>query len=460
MVAIAAGASRARGQETIPTWEDAVSWGVGPYPWGLDAADAMGPTGPNEDDLDGYPDIAIAIGQIDLISGGWTGLTGEVRVYSNEQDWTPPGGGLTLRQVIPLDHEHLNTLAADVVWADMTGDERPDLVISATTHFYGTQEPGAFGFYVYEWVGGAEPFQFKSYQHTSILVGSASIPVAIRGLVVADFDNDGDKDAAAALDFLESGSGRDYLVVSMNDGTGGLLPETSHELGVEPASQLSTIELATGRFDGTPGGNTLPDLFTTRHDSELADGVSLTNMGSGAFTATSIVPPCAEFAFADIAVGRFTTGKLCDDVAGIGIGNGALYVLHCGGNANFTHDCDGTDDDIYLESGGPQSLVLSGLTVGHINGGTRPDIVVAPFDDGVGDAYVTFLLGKGNGKFQHDPGDSAYDVPLGSFAERPMRVIVADLDQDGFGDIATSNHGTTATTGSLTVLLNALEVGP
>jgi hypothetical protein len=209
------------------------------------------------------------------------------------------------------------------------------------------------------------------------------------------------------------------------------------------------MEVVSGVFDKTPGGTGLPDLFTSRWG--FGDGASMTNTG-GAFSTTVVTPDCFDWAFTGMAVGRFTAGKLSDDVVGFGI-DGLLHVLHGDADAGFGYDCSGTEpDDVYLEDGAPYLFTPRGVAVGHLNGGTKPDIVAARGGDS-----VTFLLGRGDGTFQYDHLDAKYSPSLGS-VERALRVIVADMDQDGFGDIVTSNHGTVNDIGTISVLINKFQL--
>lgn len=337
------------------------------------------------------------------------------------------------------------TISADVAWADMDGDGRLDLVISATNHFDSSFDDGAWGIYVYRYVGGIDPFTFHDY-------GATTFPV--RGLTLADFDHDGDIDVAAAVDIFDNNFDRDSISVLKNDGTGHLEPEVLHNLG--SANESATLEVVSGTFDRSPGSNTLPDLFTGRWDEN--DAASMTNLDGTNFEITLVTPdPCAEWWFSDIVVDRFTTGKLIDDVAGISAGDdGLLHILHGDGNAGFNHDCSGgSSDDVYLDELGPRNFLLRGIASGHLNAGgsNKPDLLVADYHG------VIFLLGKGDGTFQFDKFNSLYFPNIGSIDGPTMRATIADLDQDGFGDIITSNHGGHLQDGgTISVLINKFQL--
>ncbi len=441
MVALA---GQVNGQtQKVPTFKPSVEIGVGSFPWGITAADALGFEAETPD-LDGYPDIAVAVGQLNLYNGSpqhWTGNPGEIRVFRNRKNWTNPADALELAQIIPLIEINTNTVAADVAWADMNGDGRPDLVVTGTTHFDSSEDPGAWGVYVYEYQNGS--FVFGDYEPTTY---------PVRGLTIADFDNDGDLDVAAAVDLLDIAQDRNYISILKNDGTGNLLPEALHGLG----SNDSTMEVVSGLFDKTPGGGSLPDLFTSRWVA--SDGASLTNLDGTNYSQT-LITSCLEWFFTDLVAGKFTSGKITDDIAAVS-GAGLLYMLHGDGNGGFNVNCGGEPNDVYLDGGGaPLTFIPTGVAIGTLNGGTKPDLAVVRGHTASEGARVTILLGNGDGTLQFVNSDPDYHPALGALADRPFRVVITDLDQDGFGDIVTSNHGDSPNdVGTISVLINKFMV--
>lgn len=453
-MAIAALAESAHSQETIPTWETAALWSTGAYPFGIDAADAVGPPS-EEGQLDGYPDLVVAIGQVSFLHGdspgGWTRARSSLLVLNNTQDWAPASDGLDYFHEILLPEF---TIAAEVVWADITGDGRLDVVCSATHHYANANELGAWGIYVYDWDGtnfGADPYQYIP----------SSFP--LRGLIADDFDNDGDVDVAAAVDWPEPvEAGRDRLAIFDNvGGTAG-----SYTLGNESltspfmsADEAPTGQLVWGHFDKIPGGAAYSDVFTPLWDGNAG---FLTGTSSGFNQSTLTLSACNYPGITGLTSARFTLGDLSDDIAAAGV-DGMLYIFHGNSLGDFAHNCDSQNepDDIYFD-GTTLEFYPYDVASGHLNGGTKPDLVFGVRSGGY-TAHVWMLLGLGNGKFQHTETGSTYQVPIddgSGLADSPIRVIIADMDQDGFGDVLTSNHGSDWDEGSISVVINAMTISP
>jgi len=97
----------------------------------------------------------------------------------------------------------------------------------------------------------------------------------------------------------------------------------------------------------------------------------------------------------------------------------------------------------------------AGVAVGRVNPDIKTDIVVAPMigqpcSPGGG---IAIFVGYGDGAFRHPPYlfcvDSEHEA-------KPKFVKVADMDQDGFKDIVTSNFNSH----NISVLINSLEAIP
>ncbi|MBI5865513.1 MAG: hypothetical protein HZB38_13595 [Planctomycetes bacterium] len=79
------------------------------------------------------------------------------------------------------------------------------------------------------------------------------------------------------------------------------------------------------------------------------------------------------------------------------------------------------------------------IGVGHLNGGVKPDLIAETTD-----TEVAFLLGNGDGTFQYRNDLNVYHVTIGEPGWPmlvPIQLLVMDVNQDGYGDIVTSNHG-------------------
>lgn len=448
-------AGTAWGQEVTPTWETPVVYAVGAFPFGIAAADGIG--GVDPDTLDGYPDVVVAVGQVDFhradIPSQYTGLGGEIVIYQNTQDWTPASDGLVEFQVLFLPDD---TIAAEVAWADIDGDDRLDIVCTATHHYDSGEPIGDWGIYVYRYDGDNDVFFTTPYQYKA-----STYP--LRGLVCADFDNDGDVDVAAAIDWAEpSSAARDKVAVFDNlGGTPGSYTLDSESLTSQLGSsgEYSTAQVVAGQFDKTPGGNAFPDVFTPLHDG---DGSLLTGTSSGFSAAKLSLEECYYGAATGLAMGRFQSGKLTDDFA-MATSTGGVYVYHSNSSGSFNHNCDPEDEpnDIYFDEGCCGSSLFFypyDIASGHLNGGTKIDLAFS------GPGTIAWaLLGDGSGGFEFAENDSDYEVPLDDGSddvEFPVRIIIADMDQDGFGDILTANHGTTAYEGTMSVVINSLTISP
>lgn len=101
----------------------------------------------------------------------------------------------------------------------------------------------------------------------------------------------------------------------------------------------------------------------------------------------------------------------------------------------------------------------------HLNGGTKPDLATVAWS--TSKAFI--LLGKGNGKLQYSATDARYNLPLQSGTETgfpPGKITIADMDQDGFGDLVVTGNGTVDTiddgfdthTSVVVVLINKFEL--
>jgi hypothetical protein len=149
-----------------------------------------------------------------------------------------------------------------------------------------------------------------------------------------------------------------------------------------------------------------------------------------------------------LALGKFRPGGLTtpDDLALSDFDNDLLEVYSVDASANF-----GLDYPYPLA----EDTSPFGVDVGRINVDPKNDIVVAlaaeePCDPGGG---IAVFVGYGDGTFRETP--YLFCVDPGNNPQ-PRFVKIADLDQDGFNDIVTSNNNSD----NISVLINAFDAIP
>jgi hypothetical protein len=423
-------AGAARGQilvEPVPSFEDVRAFVGNPQfirPYGMAAANFDG-------DLGGYPDLVVTLRGFDLggqgkiavlvnmgvdENGDWLGFAEDPdRYYVGDPQFQTRPFGIGAANLDPLD--------------DPQG--HPDIVVSA----FASDEVFVF---LNDWTG-----QFQALP--AVNVGSNFAP---RGLAIGAFGNSLSTPGVAVASGLD-----DRVAFLDNDGHGSLsIPFTGVvSLGIF----ASAYDVIGGEFDVTGAGNEdalTPDWSDTSCNPPfLNDTVSvLRNEGSYVFTVTQESGDCASYPrnYSDLARGRFQgTGE--NDVAASSECDAFVDVILGDGLGGFTHDCAADRYQVHPTS----ATQVEGLTTGHVNGGTKADIVAALFDTD----EVSVLLGRGNGTLQRPSADSGYlfstHDPAEPLSVRPVQVIVVDMDQDGFGDIVVANEGS-ANEGSVSVLIN------
>ncbi|MCH8804634.1 MAG: VCBS repeat-containing protein [Planctomycetes bacterium] len=395
-------------QEKVPTFKNPVVFDVGDRPFGLAVADVTGGPGGAPD---GYPDLAVA-----------NENAGTVTFYVNTRDWKPVPDGFGTPTTLQVGS---GTKPLEVAFAKINNDIYLDLVVTAS---------GDNALYVFLFNPDDPPYSAG----TRFPLNTPG--VGPRGLVIADFDNDGFNDAAVASELL------DLVVVVFNDGLGGLSGHQEPIL-LNLLEGATPYDLVVGDFERSDVDSPLLDLATANFGD---DSISvLRNNGNRDFTPLRRDRPfdCTTpwWGFEGIAVGRFDLG-LTDDVACTAEGDDFANVFLGDGQSDFDHDCDPTRRDRYqLHCDSPDAWCW-GIDAGHLNGGTKPDLAVALEQRDV----VSVLLGLGDGTFQRpsagcaDPQDRKgylYSVvPPGGGADNPIQVKIVDLNQDGFGDLVTSNQ--------------------
>ncbi|MDQ7014263.1 MAG: VCBS repeat-containing protein [Planctomycetota bacterium] len=461
MVALAGEVNGQAAPEFIPSFQAEQQFLVsGMHPFGLAAGDIRGV----QDNIpDGFPEVAVCGSAWDIVSSYDRRLPGEdggwIDIYRNLGVTSGNWNGLSLFQtIIPAIDIGTDTAPREVVFADLTQADVLDLVISTAA-----PEPNSFaetwGVLVYRWNGSRYVFH-----SANLYTGSNPTVLPARGLVVADFDNDGLNDVALAVDISENYNtygppARNRVAVFKNTIVGnesGYL-QLAAELGVNLPDAEPTGDLVVADFNRLTLGQPLIDIVTANIES---DAVSLLHTtGSYNFNVNNQNSACSDWVFTDMATSKFTSGSSNWDIAGVGYGGDCnLYILHGSKTGTFSHNCATDVYPLYSGGCGVRSPIFHAVSSGNLNGGTKTDLAVAiPGDPG----GVTWLLGKGNGTFQFDANISSYSTGIAGWM--PLQILCADLDQDGFDDIITSNHEVNNPNNdpfTISVLLNAMNITP
>jgi hypothetical protein len=229
-----------------------------------------------------------------------------------------------------------------------------------------------------------------------------------QGVVVADFNGDGNLDLA----FASSSTTGVTILLGKGDGT--------FTTGTAPALTWAA-SIAVGDFNG----DGIPDLAVSNHASEHSDYAVtiLLGNGDGTFTAGS-----------SVAVPQWSgnpQGMVAMDFNGDGKTD--LAVTSSDGRSPVRQlvtillgNGDGTFSTGQTYTTGSAGLSVAG---GDFNGDGVPDLAIADF----GSSTVTILLGNGDGTF----------TPAASPATglEPGAIIAGDFNADGNLDLATANYG-------------------
>ncbi len=267
------------------------------------------------------------------------------------------------------------------------------------------------------------------------------------GVVVADFNGDGELDLATATNqsnnvtiFLGRGDGSFRPLTFRSHFATGMAPrwigagDFNGDGKVDLATanwEAGTISVLLGNGDGTFGANTdfttgaspdgicvgdfnrdgIPDLVTANYSG--ANISVLLGLGRGLFA------PHVDFASAPFpvqcVVGDFN-GDGKDDVAVAAMGN-VVSILLGRGDGTF-----GAHTDVLTGRG------LSSLATGDFNADGVLDLVTANQVD----ASASILLGRGDGTF-----NPRIDLPT---AAHPLQVIAVDFNGDGKLDFLTASE--------------------
>lgn len=455
-------AGEVNAQETVPPFDPPVVFATfQSFPWGLASGDIDG---------DGFPEVAVACAEVNLadVNAEHTGSVGIVRVWNNLNLWgTNPSNSLIVRQDVVVD---VNASPAEVVLVDIDNDDDLDMIVTSGYAPLDGGDVSTRGVYVIPFDGPTNTFDDSFGNGGKEYYGSAGV----RSLAIADFDNDGLPDIVVGTDLweLDNPAPVVYFFENVTDDPNAPKRFARHgPFGTGHTGDVVSSGVAVGDFNRLTIG--APRIDVVAGNPSFDDVSVLANSPTGNFSFTpSIETGCGDgndWAFRQLASSNLESGSKNWDVAAIPDMDQRLFVLHGDKHGNFMFDCDGMGgfDDIYpacyqCDDLSPFNLNLAGdVAIGQLNGGTKPDIVVSVPSET--DPRVILYLGNGDGTFQVDTFQLQYCplTRLGSDGEEwPFNVLLVDLNQDGFDDIITSNHGDNPGQGSISVLINQMESTP
>jgi hypothetical protein len=263
----------------------------------------------------------------------------------------------------------------------------------------------------------------------------AQIPLAV---AVGDLNHDGKLDLVVAAAAVFPGGNKGFIDVLLGQGDGtfkvGSITPINSSFTLGPGGIPVEIALADLNGDG------IPDVVTSNPTSGFAfqngGGSSISVLlgnGDGTFRETNDANVGLRIVTA-VTVGDFNNDHIPDVVVNGSATRGfAVSVLVANGNGTFQ---------------APQLLLLgaqvASVGVGDFNRDGNLDIVTGNFG-----GTVSVLLGNGNGTFQ---------APLNfsSGVDDPAALAVADLNHDGFPDLAVTNSFSNGSVGNnVAVLINS-----
>jgi hypothetical protein len=298
-------------------------------------------------------------------------------------------------------------------------------------------------------------------------------------IVVADFDNDGDKDIVfGEANFSE-------IVILTNDGLGSFT-QTTTPTGTGGGGIGTALAAASGDFnqDGKP------DFVITNADNKrvqvflntsLVGQISFSNLtpaiNTGILPRSIVVGHFNADENLDFATADYTDNTVSvsfgDGLGGFSLASTFTVGLNCRDIATGDFDNDGDFDLVtanygestisILTNNGSGNFTVSfktvsskmnGVLVNDFNGDgfcdilTSSQLIVPPTNNS---SFVYLLYNDGNGNFATPTtlGTDFFSVGL-----QPGSLVSGDFNQDGSLDFISANIGNDGNTGSLSVILN------
>jgi len=275
-----------------------------------------------------------------------------------------------------------------------------------------------------------------------------------RGLVVEDLDLDGWQDVAVATWYVVGTWAYASVELLWREPDANWYHRVIGKEEGMPAFATGK-DIVAGRVVRSPGSPPLLDLVMSTGSLDLL--ITLLNEGGRDFADPIVLNLTGLTSHPlGIALGRFHTGVArldlvaSDSVAEPPTGDSAdvFFWDESLPNWEFMKDYE-------VKAGEQVGRGPWGVAVGKINADTKNDFVVAmgqdaPCSPGGG---IAVFVGYGDGTFREPP--YLFCVDPGN-NPKPRFVKIADMDQDGFNDVVTSNNGTD----NISVLINALEAIP
>jgi hypothetical protein len=399
-------------------------------PMGLVVADLIDdPNNPNDD---GYPEIAVVN----------TATSRSVTVFDNTGDWSAPESALVRRGPFGIDPLYPYDIKVGDLGPgpnDPVPDGLLDLVVTLDAHSKVA--------ILYNLGNG----EFRSPQ--VIALGQSRWP---HGLVVSDLDLNGTQDIAVATSEYVVNDRYARVTLLWREVGGAWTQEVIGEEHLMPLGMTTEIVArSVAKKSASPAYLDL--VMATMGDYH----VTLVNQGGRQFANAiwSDHAPGTSIRPRGIALGQFRAGAAYPDAVASDCFTDD-WPHYCGDSADvFWNDGFGLfafDDDYEVRSGEQEGADTWGVAVGKLNPDTANDIVVAigheaPCSPGGG---IAVFVGYGDGTFVEPPSLICVD-PYGE--PKPKFVKIADLDQDGFNDVVTSNYWNGH---NISVLINAFQAVP